>query len=368
MRINPQNERIKRRYLTYLREAKHLADRTLDGVTRALEQFETHTKRRDFRRFHIQQAMNFKASFAAEVSARTGSRRSESSRHMTLRALKNFFRWLADQPGYKSRISYGDTEYFSLSAKDARIAKARREPSVPTIEQIRHVIRSMSAVTEIERRNQALIAFTLLTGARVGAIASFRLKHVDLIEGKVVQDAREVNTKFSKTFTTYFFPVGEDIVAIVTEWVRYLQHEKLLGYDGPLFPATHVGVGRDQQFEAQGLSRAGWTDGQPIRNIFRDAFRRAGLPYFNPHSFRRTLAILGEQLCDKAEEFKSWSQNLGHEDVLTTFVSYGEVSSRRQAELIRAMACRCDRPIASEGKKAHARETDHVDGEAPTSL
>jgi hypothetical protein len=27
-----------------------------------------------------------------------------------------------------------------------------------------------------------------------------------------------------------------------------------------------------------------------IREIFREAFDRAGLPYFNPHSFRNTLA------------------------------------------------------------------------------
>jgi len=65
-------------------------------------------------------------------------------------------------------------------------------------------------VTDIELRNRAVMAFTLLTGARDGAIASPKLKHVDVLEGKVVQDAREVRTKFSKTFTTWFFPVGED--------------------------------------------------------------------------------------------------------------------------------------------------------------
>ncbi len=40
-----------------------------------------------------------------------------------------------------------------------------------------------------------------------------KLKHVDLAGGSVYQDAREVKTKFSKTFTTYFFPVGEDVRA-----------------------------------------------------------------------------------------------------------------------------------------------------------
>jgi hypothetical protein len=37
------------------------------------------------------------------------------------------------------------------------------------------------------------------------------------------------------------------------------------------------------------------------------------------------------------EEYKAWSQNLGHENVLTTFSSYGDVARHRQAEIIRAL-------------------------------
>ena len=38
--------------------------------------------------------------------------------------------------GYKSRISYSDAEYFNLSTKETRIAKATRPARVPTLEQI----------------------------------------------------------------------------------------------------------------------------------------------------------------------------------------------------------------------------------------
>jgi hypothetical protein len=68
----------------------------------------------------------------------------------------------------------------------------------------------MAAVTPIERRNRALIAFTILTGARDGALASFRLKHVNMAPETVFQDAREVRTKARKTFTSTFFPVGPE--------------------------------------------------------------------------------------------------------------------------------------------------------------
>ena len=192
--------------------------------------------------------------------------------------------------------------------------------------------------SEIEQRNRALIAFTLLTGARDGATASLKLKHIDIGEGRLIQDAREVKTKFSKTFTTYFLPVGDDVHAIVTQWVNHLLTKKLWGPDDPLFPATQVALGEARQFEACGLARAHWRTAGPIRAIFRQAFERVGIPYANPHSFRATLAGLGEKLCNNPEEFKAWSQNIGHEAVLTTFTSYGEVSRERQAHIIRSLS------------------------------
>jgi integrase len=191
----------------------------------------------------------------------------------------------------------------------------------------------MPSGSDIERRDRALIAFALLTGARDRAIASMKLKHVDVVAGRVFQDAREVRTKFSKTFTTYFFPVGDEIRQIVADWVRFLREEKLWSHDDPLFPATQIVLDHTHHFTVGGLKREHWSTATPIRIIFREAFTKAGLPYFNPHSFRNTLVRLGETVCQTPEDFKAWSQNLGHEGVLTTFRSYGEVSTRRQQEI-----------------------------------
>jgi len=85
------------------------------------------------------------------------------------------------------------------------------------------------------------------------------------------------------------------------------------------------------------LERSHWSTASPIRGIFRDAFRLAGLPYFNPHSFRNTLVRLGEELCKSPEAFKAWSQNLGHEKVLTTFLNYGSVTCDRQGKILRGL-------------------------------
>jgi integrase len=341
-----QNERIKRAYFAYLAGARGFSEPTIDGIAKALDRFENYTKFRDFKAFHIEQAKGFKVALAEQMSARTKDRLSKATLYATLSALKRFFVWLAGQPGFKSRISYSDAEYFNLSTKETRIAKAHRDARVPTLEQIRHVIGMMPAGTEIERRDRALIAFTILTGARDGATASIKLKHVDIEQGRVDQDAREVNTKFSKSFATWFFPVGDDIRGIVVDWVIYLRREKLWGLDDPLFPATKVVVGGNRHFEASGLDRKHWSSAGPIRQIFKNAFVAAGLPYFNPHSFRKTLALLGGQLCKSPEEYKAWSQNLGHENVLTTFSSYGDVGRHRQAEIIRGLRSTALAPLS----------------------
>jgi hypothetical protein len=81
-----------------------------------------------------------------------------------------------------------------------------------------------------------------------------------------------------------------------------------------------------------------WRNATAIRRIFQEAFELADLPYFNPHSFRKTLAALGEKLCQSPEEFKAWSQNLGHEKVLTTFISYGSVAGERQADILNELS------------------------------
>ena len=334
---NAANERIKRDYLAYLKEALGRDEATIDGVAKSLARFEDSTKARDFKRFHREQAVAFKAGLAKVTNARTGERISKATMLSTLRDLRAFFFWLAHLPGFKSHIAYADADYFNLSDKDIAVARARREKRVPTLAQVHHVLAAMPADTILERRDRALIAFAALTGARVGALASFRLGHVNLAGGMVEHDARTVRSKFAKTFPTWFRPIGGEALAIFTDWVGELERDYLWGRDDPLFPATQLGQDSNGDFTPVGILRSGWRTTQPINAIFRRAFEAAGLPYFNPHSLRDMLVRHAMTLNLSAESIKAWSQNLGHADVLTTFTSYGTVPAHRQAELIRGM-------------------------------
>ncbi len=61
---NASNERIKRQYFAYLKEALGHNEQTVDSVAKALARFEAYTKWRDFKRFHIEQAKGFKHSLS----------------------------------------------------------------------------------------------------------------------------------------------------------------------------------------------------------------------------------------------------------------------------------------------------------------
>ena len=337
---HPKNERVKHQYLAYLEEAKRLSQKSADIAAAAIADFEASTGCKDFAAFRIDQARRYKRVLEEAINPKTKKPLAKATINARLLAVKAFFFWLAGQPGYKSRITYSDCDYFNPSANDLRIGNAKRERPAPELDQVKKTIAAMPSETAIEKRNRAIIAFGLLTGARVDAMASTKIGHVDLRDRSVFQDAREVRTKGRKTMRTTFFPVGDELVEILADWIAYLKSEHGFTEADPLFPATKIEPDERGSFAASGFQRVHWSTANAIREIFRKAYANAGLPYFHPHSLRHTLAKHGERICRSPEEFKAWSQNMAHASVLTTYYSYGSVSGDRQARIIKALANR----------------------------
>jgi len=143
-----------------------------------------------------------------------------------------------------------------------------------------------------------------------------------------------VNTKLGKSFTTAFYPIGDYAEQIVRDWIAELKIDHLFSDSDPLFPKTETGNGPPRLFEALGISREPWASPSSAAKIFKQAFKDAGLPPFSPHRVRDTLAELAKDHCRIPEDYKAWSQNMGHNDVLMTFQSYGSVATGRQVELM----------------------------------
>ncbi len=336
-KLNEANERMKRKFAVWRREADGADHKTVDKELQAIRRFEISTGVRSFKMFRVDQAVEFKRKLEAATNPKTKRSLSKATIDGILRGVKTFFRWLADQPGYRSRVKHSDVQYFTINAKDARVAHTWREVHYPTIEQCRHAFSMMPEVTPIDRRNKALFAFLMLTGARIGALTSLRLKHVDIVARCVHQDAREVRTKASKTFTTWFFPVGDDLVDFFRNWVEFLAKDMLFGPQDALFPKPTMGV-VDGEFAVTGLSREIYQGTTQLRDVIGSAFVNVDLPRFHPHGFRKTLVALANEVCKTPEEFKAWSQNLGHDSVVTTVSAYMPVSPSRQRDLIRGRA------------------------------
>jgi len=336
-KINDENERIKRHHGIWLRNAKGQDATSVEKALSAILRFEESTKFKNFKAFHIDQATGFKAFLAKSKNQRTGQPLSKATIDSALRCVKIFFKWLADRPGYVSRIKHADCEYFNNNMKDARAAHAKRDIPYPTMEQARHAFSLMPDDTIFDQRNKAMFAFLMLTGARDGAIASLKLKHIDLVAGSVFQDGREVKTKNSKTITTTFLPMEQAYFDCFKGWVNLLRDDMLFGYDDALFPKPEMGLANGGGFAVLGLSRDCYASGAKVRDIIKNAFISAGLPAFGPHSFRTTLNMYGDKLCPDRESYKAWSLNIGHTSVVTSVTSYMKISPERQAEIIRGM-------------------------------
>lgn len=337
----PENLRMIHKHLEFLKHARQFSEHTVNSAARIIAEFDLVNRYRDFRKLTPTHVIFYKKHVGEKATNAHGEPLSKISLHKRIRALREFFTWLSDQPGYRSKVRRTTVAYFTLSNHDVRIAQAKRGRPVLSLDQIRHILKCMPASTPIEMRDRAVVAFTALSAARVDAIASMRLRNVDLIEKTILQDARVVRTKFRKSFTSNFYPVGEEIEAIVVDWIQYLRRELRFGPDDPLFPSTAIVYDHTTGLlTVDGLTREPWKTAGTIRLIFKQACKNAGLPYHNPHSVRATIARLGERVCKSPEEFKSWSQSMGHSDVSLTLNSYGEVPEYRQTEVFKEIRAR----------------------------
>ncbi len=330
---NENNERTKRDFLTYRKHSKQVSEKTLDREIAALERFDIWNARKDFVKFHIDWAVGFRA-YLEKAKAQTGKPLAKSTTRAIMATLREFFLWLSQQDGFRRRIKARDANYFRLSLRDEAEARAAPERPAPSTHQARRALEMMPSTTPREMRDKAIFALLCLTGIRVAALTSLKIKHVDLSEKSVSQNPREVATKFGKKIDTFFAKGFDEAETTLTNWLACLDEVVLYSPDDPLFPATALIADASAGFTAVGFTRTHWKTTEPVRKIVNSAFDNAGLPAFGPHAFRHMLARHAAKTCTSVAELVATSQNLGHTDVLTTLRSYGQINREDQRRLI----------------------------------
>ncbi|MFZ3585350.1 site-specific integrase [Loktanella sp. DJP18] len=242
---------------------------SIDKARAAIRRFEESTKFKPFKKFHRQLAADFKVYLDKQRNAKTGKLLGISTVDATLRLVKGFFHWLVSRAGFKRVLTYADVEYFNNTRKAGRVAHTQREIPYPSMQQAAHAFQAMPFETAFQKRDKALFAFFMLTGARDGAVASLKLKHVNVDLGHVFQDAREVKTKAAKTIMCQFFPVDQAYRNCFAAYVSYLRDVELLGPEGALFPKALVGVVPGQGFANLGLARTGFANASKLNAIIK---------------------------------------------------------------------------------------------------
>jgi hypothetical protein len=124
-----ENEKVKRAYTFYLEAASGKQNATIDSALRAIARFEESTGSKPFSKFGVEQARSFRARLVEPGLP--------------------FFRCLTKALA----------KYFNPSEQDRRIAGARREGHVPTLEDIKRVLNALPSQSPVEKRDRALVAY-----------------------------------------------------------------------------------------------------------------------------------------------------------------------------------------------------------------
>tara|TARA_R110000787_G_scaffold73456_4_gene163700 strand:- start:5653 stop:6762 length:1110 start_codon:yes stop_codon:yes gene_type:complete len=331
---NPNNEIAKKQYEEALLHGKYRDPKTVKAVWNSINSFEAFTGHIDFKDVSTEHVKAFKESLEHEKNS-AGELLSLSTIRSTLGNLRELFEWLATHPKFIKKVDGRITQYFRLSNNANRAARASKEKTPPTLEELETTLKAMPSKTDIEKRDRAMFAFVILTCIRDDALVSLKRKDVDADRRIIWQDPRHVRTKRRKGILTKFLgkplPLAEEIVM---DWLKHLDEVFDIKPNDPLFPKTLTRNNPETMaFEVQGLSREHYANSGQVRDIFRAAFKAVGLGYYNPHLFRNTIVKWALKNMSQFE-FMALSQNIGHEHVMTTYNPYGKLSADEQIEAI----------------------------------
>jgi site-specific recombinase XerC len=159
-KTNPQNDRVKRDYLVWLKEAKQRSAATVEQVRHAIDRLETYTGFKDFGTYNKEQALGIKRALLAAKAQRSGKPVSIATVHHTLQAIKDFLAWLHGRREYRRRIAPADIAYLNLTTGEERQAHAIGPKKYASLDDYRAAPLAMPTGTEIERRDQAIMALT----------------------------------------------------------------------------------------------------------------------------------------------------------------------------------------------------------------
>ena len=332
---NPQNERLKRRYFEYRLQSDGVSPKTLRKDEIAMLRFEALDGHASLLDFSKDRAIIFKTHLdALELTAH--------SRVAELRTIREFYLWVLKDLGPASGIRRIDIDYLKPSKRDIGASRSSSILAFPSIEEATRAFRLMPAGSVNELRNRAIFGLLLMTGIRVGALITLKIKHYHADRRLVYQDPNEVATKGSRAIDTFLVVLDDDVLKAFEDWIAKLVTDHGFGPDDPLFPTLRPSGG----FGGLQLAPIPYSTAQAIQNMIRRTFAHVGLKPYTPHRFRNALVAAAYERGLAIAEMVALSRNLGHSRPMTTLASYGKLPLDEQGRLIReGFGGKSDKPV-----------------------
>jgi len=335
-RKNRQNRfsTIQYKYVQFLREANHRSEGTICKVETALQKWVEYNPSYSVKDDKVDHDLI--VDFKNELRSGKGKGLSKSYKRDILIQLKQFFEWLSQQNGYKSKIVKTDILYFKPSKEDNTIRRHRRSKGYPTIEQVRCIIKSIPSNGVLNLRDCAFISLLFCTGMRITSAVSLTLEMFDKSNQCFYQDPGiGAKTKYSKCIVTPIFMFDQEMLDIILKWYGYLNSIGF-GHKDPLFPKAEVKQEGIVFVHSEQLTRESISTSQ-MSKIVKQRCKKAIDCEFSPHKFRHACTYYAMEKATTALDIKAISQSLGHESIELVLNTYGTLSEKELIETINSL-------------------------------
>ncbi|MEM7472253.1 MAG: tyrosine-type recombinase/integrase [Pseudomonadota bacterium] len=299
------NDRILHEWLNY---GGRWSLKTIEAKLAAIRQFEEFCGGQAFSELSRNDVTRYRDHLKTRVEARDNECLSVSTvRHLASHVM-SFSDWLIEQPEF-ARLDRSLPKQLILPKRFDAAPLGMAERPIPTVDEAERAINLMSGETIKGRRDRAMVAIAFLGALRADTVTSLLLKHLQIGDRIIGQDAVGSRTKNGKSLRIKFFPLPPVFLDVLEKWMEELielgfRQEDAIFPDEKYLSKTVIGADSDR-IKVMASTHA-------ISSAFKLASRLVEKE-FSPHSAKHCIGQLGLDRCKTPLQTKAWSQNMGHE-------------------------------------------------------
>jgi len=213
---------------------------------------------------------------------------------------------------------------------------------LPRSDDVKKQINSIDNTTDVGRRNRGVFAGLDVSGVRIDTLISLPIKAFDPEKCLFYLDEElGVRVKLGHQGIIKLLAPDPEIIGELIGYRDFLLSEKQFKETDPLFPRTSPKTNQPfEPFNYSEIEPEFWQSESSCRKMMQKSAITAELPYFHPHLYRHAAILRAVNMASGAPELKAVSKNFSHKDVLTTLLTYGNISNREQLQVLSDMETR----------------------------